>query len=211
MRKIIALAMTFGILAGTVITASAETTFQDSRYHWASRAIQNLADRNIIVGKTPENFKPNTPITREEFSQMVGKTLAITENTVSELLVGEPGKESQPEDSLTRLQALVALGKVVPGETPKDPQETLSRFYDGRQVPEWAQAAVAKSVANGVYRYKKSLNPNQIVTRGEIAIILDELLYRNDMAYDKNKVQVFHKWAKGSTNESATSDQSIQH
>lgn len=207
MRKLVALAMTLGVLAGTAITASAESTFQDSKYHWASRAIQNLADNQIIAGKTAENFKPNTFITREEFTQMVSKTLAVTDATTTDLLVGEPGKESAPTDRLSRLEALVALGKVAPGEAPADPSAVLARFYDGRQIPEWAQPAVAKSITSGVYRYKKTLNPSQSVTRGEVAIMLDELLYRNKLASDKNQIKVYHKWDTGASKAPETTGQ----
>jgi len=109
----------------------------------------------------------------------------------NDLLKGYPNGKFLPNNNVTRVEALCAMSKAINcGEIDNcKAQEILSRYSDGKQIPEWAVIPIAKALENGAL--KNSPNPNRInpfaeATRADIASMLQNI--RVATGLDKNPV-----------------------
>lgn len=80
-----------------------------------------------------------------------------------------------PENSLTRAQFVTLLGRVFAWDMPQKPK--LS-FKDA--IPDYAQGSVQVALSKGLVKgyTDKTFRPNQVVTRAEVAVILDRILQK---------------------------------
>ena len=172
--------------------------------HWAACEIDKLAINDVVVGYPDRMYKPYRNISRAEFATMLAKGFnkdfcstapeklfsdvptnhwansAITVAVHNDLLKGYPNGKFLPNNNVTRVEALCAMSKAINcGEMDNcKAQEVLSRYSDGKQVPEWAIIPIAKALDNGAL--KNSPNPNRInpfaeATRADIAAMLQNI------------------------------------
>ncbi|HBL11219.1 MAG TPA: hypothetical protein DD379_07395 [Cyanobacteria bacterium UBA11162] len=179
--------------------AFSQTQFNDIQGHWAQPCIEQLTQQQIIRGYPDGSFKPNAPVTRAEFSALLGKAFpdaaevrsggkfadvpsnywasaAISKAYQTGFLAGYPGGVFRPTQNIPRVQALVSLAsglKYVPVHSSK---ETLQRtFTDAEQIPQYSQDAIAAAIENQLvvnYPNVNKLNPNQLASRADVAAFL---------------------------------------
>ncbi|HBY79212.1 MAG TPA: hypothetical protein DEG47_19920, partial [Cyanobacteria bacterium UBA11148] len=179
--------------------ALSQTQFNDIQGHWAQPCIEQLTQQQIIRGYPDGSFKPNAPVTRAEFSALLGKAFpdaaevrsggkfadvatnywasaAISKAYQTGFLAGYPGGVFRPTQNIPRVQALVSLAsglKYVPVHSSK---ETLQRtFTDAEQIPQYSQDAIAAAIENQLvvnYPNVNTLNPNQLASRADVAAFL---------------------------------------
>lgn len=199
MRHLVALAITVGVVAGYTVPALAATNFKDVRSHWATLAIESLDNKSVLEGYEDGNFRPNRLVTREEFNTFVSKAIATQKfgprPSVSDLWVGYPNREAKPTDYVTRAEALSVLAKAAIADVPSADkiERLLAKFTDGKQVPTWAQPAVVEAIDSSIFRWQKSIRPNQQITRGEAAFLVDRLLEHNELAA-RPQLEIYHAW-----------------
>ena len=183
--------------------------------YWASCEIDKLATNDIVVGYPDRLFKPSRNISRAEFATMLVKGFdkdtyscapeklfsdvptnhwansAITVAVHNDLLKGYPNGKFMPNHNVTRVEALCALSKGIPcADMDKcKAEQILSKYCDGKTVPEWAQIPIAKALEKGALN--NSPNPNTIApfkdaTRADIAAMLQNI--RVAAGIDKNPV-----------------------
>lgn len=83
----------------------------------------------------------------------------------------------RPQDAVQRLQVIVSLanGLGLPSAHP----DVLLRYIDHNQIPEYAQTAVATATVQKIavnFPAPKSLQPNQVATRAEVAAMVYQAL-----------------------------------
>ncbi len=179
--------------------AYGETKFSDVQGNWAQPCIEQLAQRRIISGYPDGSFKPNASVTRAEFAAMLGKAFpdaagvrtggkftdvptnywasdAIRKAYQTGFIAGYPGGVFQPTQNIPRVQALVSLAsglKYAPG---KPSLETLTgAFADADGIPQYSQSAIAAATEKQLvvnYPNVRTLNPNQLASRADIAAFL---------------------------------------
>lgn len=67
-------ALTIGLLLSTQTVVSADAKFKDvSTSHWANNAIQSAVSKGFFKGYSDGSFKPNAPVTREEFAVLMAR------------------------------------------------------------------------------------------------------------------------------------------
>lgn len=67
-------AITIGLLLSSNTIASADAKFKDvSSSHWANNAIQSAVTKGYFKGYSDGSFKPNAPVTREEFAVLMAR------------------------------------------------------------------------------------------------------------------------------------------
>lgn len=192
------LGMTIAVLKPTV-AFSQTTKLNDIQGNWAQPCIQQLATQRIISGYPDGSFKPNAPVTRAEFAAMLGSAFPNTQATrtggkfadvptkfwasdairkayQTGFLAGYPGGVFQPNQNIPRVQALVSLSSGLKYIPVKPTPETLnSAFSDAASIPDYSKSAIAAATEKQLvvnYPNVRTLNPNQLATRADIAAAL---------------------------------------
>lgn len=171
--------------------------------YWATPFILYFANQNTVKSDQKQ-FKPDEKITREQFATELQKAFNLEPEqpaiqfkdvpqnsaTKSDLesanqsgfLAGYPQDIFRPQQSIPRVQVLVALASGLGLKPATNSQETLKIFQDADQIPPWAIEAVAAATEAGLvvnYPDKNTLNPNQSATYGEVtSMIYQGLVYQ---------------------------------
>jgi uncharacterized lipoprotein YddW (UPF0748 family) len=189
------LGMTIAVLKPTV-AFSQTTKLNDIQGNWAQPCIVQLAQRKIISGYPDGSFKPNAPVTRAEFAAMLGNAFpntpavrtggkfadvptkywagdAIRKAYQTGFLAGYPGGVFQPNQNIPRVQALVSLSSGLKYIPAQPTLETLNgAFADAAGIPDYSKSAIAAATEKQLvvnYPNSRTLNPNQLATRADIA------------------------------------------
>lgn len=170
---------------------------------WANDYITELSRRNILDGFADGTFRPNAPITRAEFATMVAKAFdkpktrqnsqfsdlpdnywaknAIDQSVQTGFLNGYPNGAFEPNQPIPLLQMQTALANGLNLQPPASPSQTLSKFEDANELPQWAQSKVAAAVDNGLvtgYPSPQKLTPNRTATRADAAALIYQALVK---------------------------------
>ncbi|MGO4375461.1 S-layer homology domain-containing protein, partial [Paenibacillus sp. MCAF20] len=166
--------ITFKRNGNSIYTALSLTrTFNDTSTHWANKDIELLASKLIVKGVSENQFAPNKPITRAEFTALLVRSLGLSVETAStnfkdvstddwfagaigaavkaKLVEGYNDNSFKPNDTITREQmavmvarAITAAGKTVHVE--EQHNQSLAVFTDYEDISSWAQKSVAQSI-----------------------------------------------------------------
>ena len=179
-------------------------TFEDIKGHKNQTAIEELAERNIINGKTENLFEPHSTMTRAEFATIMVKGLAlpikgndiftdVTEkdwfynyvNTAYSygIIKGVSDTEFKPNGTITREEAAVMVAraaKLCGMNTEIEAFETrdiLAGFLDYVKASDWAVSSFAFCYDNKILSDDAmEIKPKEAVTRAEIAQMLYNML-----------------------------------
>lgn len=188
--------------SGLTISSKQSKYFWDVgfRYSWAINAIDSLYEKGVVKGVGDDIFNPGINTKRADFTIMAIKALGFeadfTENfsdvkqdayyynpigVAKELgIVKGMGELFVPEGNITRQDMMVIMLKAleVKGITyEKDGNDYLARYSDKNQISDYAKDAVAFLTKLGVVQGSDGkLNPKQLATRAEIAVILQNVL-----------------------------------
>lgn len=180
----------------------ANKNFLDTRNHWAEPFISALVKRKIVSGFPDNRFQPDAPVTRAEFAAMVAKAFDYRPQRQSPktfpdvtipwqkqpigtayalgFMSGGPKGRFNPNQAITRLQALVALSSGLDLAVPSNPIRVLNQqFRDASQVPNWAVDKVAATTRRKIvsnYPKPQALSPSRTATRGEVAAFIYQAL-----------------------------------
>lgn len=181
-------------------------SFPDLSSSPAAPAIQALASREIIDGKSDGRFDPEGSITRAEFAAIVVRALGLEEAPTG-AFSDVPGKEwyaryvgtassygivtgsgdgaFRPQDTLTRQEAAVMVARAAKLCGVDITMEAgavrnmLAQFPDYVTSAPWAQEALAVCYREGILSQNDlEIRPLTAVTRAEVAQMLYNLLGR---------------------------------
>lgn len=183
---------------------AAEKTFGDIQSNKNKMAIEQLAARGIISGKSSDKFEPQTHVTRAEFAVIVVNGLGIDpKNDASPFndvksgawyapyvvtahhykIVGGVGNDRfNPNGKITIQEAatMIANAGALSGElktnfAPMEIRDKLAQFEDYIQSSEWARSGLTFCYTNGILdENEMKIRPKEYITRGEVA----EVTYR---------------------------------
>lgn len=173
--------------------------------HWAKDAIELLASKLVLEGRTVSTFEPNASISRAEFTAMLVRSLALppVQNGSSfrdvattdwhagaieaalqaGLARGFADGSFQPDAPVTRAQMAVMIAAALPiagkpiDVTGKE-ADLLSRFADADRIPAWAVNATAQALLTKIIEGNPddTFNPSRQATRAEAAVIIKRFL-----------------------------------
>lgn len=168
---------------------------EDITGHWAEDQITTLVNQNIMSTYSNGQFKPDEPITREEFAEALAKALYLEQMTTTELtdiestpakgyiaalvndgiVTGFPDKTFRPEKTLTRAQVVTMLTRSL-GLEEKDNQINMYNFssYLDMNEEHWAndyikfasELDILNGYPDGTFR------PTEETTRAQAAKML---------------------------------------
>lgn len=183
---------------------SPEKTFEDISEHPSKHAIEELASRGIINGKSENTFEPDATMTRAEFATIIVCGLGLTaETSVSfadvtqndwfygyvntafsyGIVMGVSETEFNPNGTITREEAsamLARAAKLCGNRTDMEAYEIrdiLAGFTDYVKTSEWSRASLAFCFENKIFSDEDTeIKPKETVTRAEIAQALYNML-----------------------------------
>ena len=177
-------------------------TFPDIKNHTNRPAIEALAARGIINGKSDTVFDPDATMTRAEFASIVVRGLGLPEESnppfadvpaaswcarpvatayFHEIVTGTSAATFNPNGTITRQEASVMVARAAKlcgmdtARNETEVRDTLAPFGDYRTVASWAQSYMAFCYDTGILDDSAlDIKPAEAVKRCEIA----EMLYR---------------------------------
>ncbi|VDN48012.1 conserved protein of unknown function [Petrocella atlantisensis] len=184
------------LLGGMGHTINGATYFTDVRGHWAESAIYEGVALGIVSGYSDNTFRPNSFVTRAEFSKMMNQALGVTGTTSISMwdvsyyswyyqevqkavaagyISGYTNDTFKPNNHISRQEAATMIAKILPREVLPVGQKV---YTDSSQVASWARDHVDLVASkgyitgdtNGKYR------PGGALTRAEACVILVRLL-----------------------------------
>ena len=179
-------------------------TFSDIVGHKDKAAIETLASRGIINGKTESSFEPESTMTRAEFATIIARGLGLPQknncifkdvtpndwfyNYVGTaysygIIKGVSGNEFNPNGTITREEAAVMVtraAKLCGMDTEMDTiavRDSLAQFFDYVKASDWSQSSLAFSYNEKILDDSvMDIKPKEAVTRAEIASMLYNML-----------------------------------
>ncbi|MEA4987370.1 MAG: S-layer homology domain-containing protein [Anaerovorax sp.] len=177
-------------------------TFKDIKDHKNQEAIEALAERGIINGKTKDNFVPDATMSRAEFATIMVEALGLKDNSdinfedvkknqwfydyvasayKNGIVSGTSEKTFNPNGTITKEEAacmIARAAKICGMDTTIDTlskRDVLSQFTDYVEVSDWASDAYAFCYQKNIIDQSAiEISPKTSVKRCEIA----EMLYR---------------------------------
>lgn len=179
-------------------------TFPDIVFSDQITAIEALAARGIIDGKSDGNFDPDGSMTRSEFATIVVRALGLTPADTGAfvdvastawyasyvgaastygLINGVGEGRFNPDGTITRQEAAVMVSRAAElcgMDTEMDTaavRNMLAQFPDYMTSAEWARAQLAFCYREGILSQTElNIRPQDAVTRAEVAQMLFNLL-----------------------------------
>ena len=179
-------------------------TFADIVGHKDKTAIEALASRGIINGKTENGFEPNSTMTRGEFATIIARGLGLPQKSSNVfkdvtkndwfynyvgtaysygIIKGVSENEFNPNGTITREEAAVMVtraAKLCGMDTNMDTlatRDSLAQFFDYVKASSWAQSSLAFCYNEKILDDSvMDIEPKESVTRAEIASMLYNML-----------------------------------
>lgn len=175
----------------TVLAVESQSSFTDTRGHWASEAIERMSSYKLVNGYNGQ-FRPSDFITRGEMSIIIDHVMDYQNsatNTFADLeeafytdavlkayeadLLLETNGLVRPKENITRQEVAYMIYNAFDIETSKE----AANFLDANEVASWATESVNSLAAKGVIQGSEGkFRPNAPITRAEAVTILNRLL-----------------------------------
>ncbi len=186
---------------GKFIVREGSKEFSDtSEVEWAKTAIESLAVKGIMNGKSEDLFAPSDNITRAEFAALISRMMKLNENAQSGISFGDVtsdkwyygpvaavyeeglinGKSSEvfdPNGNITRQEMAKIIGGLLRiNYENKQGAYKLTEFKDADLIADWAKDSVGAAVNSGVIvGIDGSFMPDKNATRAEAAVMIYRL------------------------------------
>lgn len=196
------------ICAQTV--SSPDVTFVDISTDENRGAIEALASRGILMGKTANTFAPDALMTRAQFTAVIVRAFGLTPETVGcftdvkataplagyigtaysyGIVTGTGADIFSPNGTITRQQAAAMIaraaklgGEDMSGYTADAVRNILSAFSDYTQCASTTMPGLAFCYDKGILDSSAQIiQPQKAVSRGEVAQMLYRLLIELDL------------------------------
>ncbi|MCL2363017.1 MAG: S-layer homology domain-containing protein [Defluviitaleaceae bacterium] len=190
--------------------ASQNRTFGDIQNYANRSAIEALAARDIIAGRSENAFAPTDTMTRAEFATIITRGLGLPDRPNNaqftdvpadawfagpvgiafyyEIISGTSPSTFNPNGTITRQEAAAMVARAARlsgmdinlGET--ETLNILATFGDYRLAGDWAWPALAFCYREGILDDSGFyIEPMSAITRGQIADMLYRLMGRADL------------------------------
>ncbi|MBD2073591.1 S-layer homology domain-containing protein [Phormidium sp. FACHB-592] len=168
---------------------------------WAGAPIAALSAKGILDGFPDGTFRPNKPITRAEFAEIVRRAFnksasrealkfndlkpdywavpAINQATQTQFMSGFPNGSFQPNRQIPRLQVLLALATGLNLQPKQPAAQVLNQYQDAAEIPAYAADKTAAAIEAGLVLDEdntKRLSPDKLATRAEVATLVHKAL-----------------------------------
>lgn len=186
----------------TPVVTMPGASFHDIANRADKAAIETLAERGILNGKSPAFFAPNASMTRAEFTAVIVRALGLAPTVVTQftdvkesswcagyvgaaylcgIINGVTAASFQPNGTITRQQALAMVTRAASlcgmntAVSAADAAQILAKYSDVSACSEWAKPALAFCARQGILT-GTAVRPQSKALRGEVAQMVCNLL-----------------------------------
>ncbi len=151
---------------GQIVLAESMQTFSDIQAHWAQEEIEILAAKHLVIGMEKDIFGPKSQIKAGDFATLLNRLVD------KEITVKEEGK------LLTRAEMAVMLKEALDVEAVVDSTELTAQFRDVSGCSTEEKQALAYLYNQGILlgQTTSKMAPNQVLTRAEMAVVINRVL-----------------------------------
>lgn len=171
-----------------------------SNHKWAEEAVNSMAAKGIISGRTSGEFAPAANITRAEFSALISRMLKYNDDLDSDvpfkdvstdkwyyksigavyrndLINGKSKFSFDPDGYITREEMSKIIGAILEKNLYKrQDKSVLMKFSDGDSIASWAEEGAGLTVYNEIIKGSDGkFNPKANATRAETTAMLYRL------------------------------------
>lgn len=197
-KTIVATILIMILIVGSSLPVFGSELASDTDGHWAESQINNLLAQNILSTYENKRFKPQQPITREEFAiglakalelEMVGVTTLkdiqshpakgyIAALVRKDILTGYPDETFKPKREISRAELVTMLVRALELNKMETEIKIKKSFYKDMNTDHWANNNVNLTSYLGIISgYPDgTFRPKNPVTRAETAKMLNEFL-----------------------------------
>lgn len=166
-------------------------------FDWAEKAINNLAEKNIINGRGDNKFEPSSPVSREEFVKMIvlasGKYDESAEADFTDvnknawyyryvasafknsIVSGMENGQFGVGQNITREDMAVIIARLMGYNAASE--YNAGTFTDDSEISDYAKTAVAFASKMGIIEGADGkFNPKESLTRTEAAVVLSRFM-----------------------------------
>lgn len=184
----------------------AQPKFKDlNTSHWAWPLLADLARRNLVLGFPDGTFRPSAAMTRAEFAAQLAQLFdfpadrslgpapvdypdldpdhwaysSVHKAVAMGFLSGHPEGTFLPDQTVSRIQVIVALADGLTLKSSRAATEALAPYVDQDQVPIWALRQLVAAIDAGLvvnYPDVNALAPDRPASRAEVAAMLHQSL-----------------------------------
>lgn len=186
-----------------------EKTFSDIKNCAERDAIEALARRGIITGKTNELFDPDATLTRAEAAAIIVRALGLQETATEnfsdvnetdwfapyvstasgfKIVLGNGDNRFNPSGTITREEAAVIVvraAKLCGIDTKREDfaiRNSLAEFTDYTSSSSWARASLAVCFDEGILsRSLEKIEPQKGINRATLAQMIYNMLERAEL------------------------------
>lgn len=159
-------------------------------------ALENAVENGLLTGTSETTIAPYDAITRAEMGTIIVRCFGATETADISAFTDVPKDEwyydymskavamgafagsgdnkLAPEDNITKQEAFIVMSRIfdIQDYDVKD----LDVYADRADIDSWAEEYAAKIVSNGYWTTDAPLAPAADMTRGEFAILMDNMV-----------------------------------
>ncbi|MNH94372.1 Endo-1,4-beta-xylanase A precursor [compost metagenome] len=177
-------------------------TFADTKGHWAQTDIDLLASKLLVKGVSDNTFAPDQAITRAEFATLLVRALGLTKAQKSTsfsdvhaaewyseaiatasgagLIQGYEDGTFRPNQVISREELAVLAARAfdfAKVNLAAGTSAELNKFADAKTISTWAQAAVVRTVSEGIMNGVQDsiFAPQDHTSRAQAAVMLKRL------------------------------------
>ncbi|WP_422657727.1 S-layer homology domain-containing protein [Paenibacillus sp. EC2-1] len=186
---------------GLYVIVEGKKTFADLQGHWAQQAVEALASKLIVKGKTEGTFDPIGRVTRAEFASLLVRSFGLSNKEVDQtfsdvaaskwyaadvstavkygFVQGVGNDRFAPEALITREQMVVMMMNAIQFvQGTAGAGASQPTFADQDQISSYAQEAIAAAVDKGLIKGKAATTfaPKDMTTRAEAVVVLQNAL-----------------------------------
>ncbi|MFQ4135493.1 S-layer homology domain-containing protein [Nodosilinea sp. PGN35] len=172
--------------------------------HWAWPQLADLARRDLVSGFPDGTFRPGATVTRAELAAQLARLFdlppdrqnmplttypdlgpdhwayaSVQKSIGMGFLSGHPEGKFLPDQTVTRIQVIVALASGLGLKSSRGAATVLAPYSDRNQVPPWAVGSLVAATDAGLvvnYPHINTLAPSQLASRAEVATMLHRAL-----------------------------------
>ncbi|MDG0813545.1 S-layer homology domain-containing protein [Cohnella rhizosphaerae] len=182
------------------LVSDIDTHFADMKQHWAQSAVERLAAKGLVNGRSARTFDPEASVSRGEFAALLARSFpldllgsAAADKTFSDVpadspyaasvaaaaragvIEGDDAGSFRPDDIVTRQELAAMLVRALTLTDSKLPETLvdMGRFTD-YDASHWASPSVAALTASGILKGddRSRLRLSDSASRAEAAALL---------------------------------------
>lgn len=158
----------------------AQTQFKDISNHWAATEIQVIYQKGYLKGISADQFSPDTQVTRAELAASLDRVFDFNYDRTTE------NRKFNPNQPVTRLEMAKAIQQAFKAKN-LGVITTLMwpAFSDTSNLSQEDQNAISFIYNTGIMKGRsyQHFNPQDPITRAELAVILNRTLDTLQIAF----------------------------